>query len=118
MTCHELRRLIFLIRSYSIETPPFQIIASILRSSTELKFPKFREFAVHTLTNAWPDDLRGFSIQLKWPEYAADTVSLGRQYNISGVLKRALYELMRTRGFTSVSSLSIIIVYFDAIPYR
>jgi hypothetical protein len=108
----------FLIRSYSVESPPFQIVASILRCSTALEFPKFREFAVHTLMNAWPDDLERFSIPLKWPEYAADTVSLGRQYNIPGVLKRALYELMRTRGFALVRFFSIIIMCFNAIPYR
>jgi hypothetical protein len=70
-----------------------------------LKFPKFREFAVHSLTSVWPAELESFSKDSKWLEYAAETVTLAREYDVAYVLKRALYELARTPGFTKVQLL-------------
>jgi hypothetical protein len=86
--------------SYTIECPSFDTISSILRVSTSLQFPKFREFAVHCLTSAWPSELENFSIETRWLNYAAETLSLARRYEIPSILKRALYELLRTPGFS------------------
>jgi hypothetical protein len=94
-----------LVRTYFIEPPSFEVIASLLRASTALKFPKFREFAIHSLTTAWSAELESFSKDSKWLEYAAETVTLARGYNVACVLKRALYELVRTPGFTKVQHL-------------
>jgi hypothetical protein len=92
-------------RTYFIAPPSFEVISSLLRVSTVLKFPKFREFAVHSLTSAWSVELESFSKDSKWLEYAAETVTLARECDVTYVLKRALYELVRTPGFTKVQRL-------------
>lgn len=71
--------------------------------STTLKFSQFREVAVHYLEEAWPNALADFDVQLQWPEHSAKIVLLAREYNVPSILKRALYELLRTPGFTKVS---------------
>jgi hypothetical protein len=88
--------------TYPIEPPSFDYIASLLRTSTTLNFPKFREFAIHSLNEAWPSDLDSFIVGLKWHERAAETVTLARTFNVPSLLKRALYELLRTPGFSKV----------------
>jgi hypothetical protein len=88
--------------TYHIETPSFDYIASLLRTSTTLNFPKFREFAIHCLNEAWPSDLENFVVGFKWHEHAAETVTLARTFDVPSLLKRALYELLRTPGFSKV----------------
>jgi len=90
--------------TFFTESPSFDTIASLLRVSTSLKFPKFRNFAVHSLTNAWPDDLDKVADDGKWLKYAAETVTLARDYDVPSLLKRALYELLRTPGFTKTDA--------------
>jgi len=94
----------FMINSstYHIESPSFKYIASLLRVSTLLEFPKFREFAIYCLDEVWPSDLGSFAVGSKWHEYAAETVALARDFNVPSLLKRALYELLRTPGFSKV----------------
>ncbi|KIM80535.1 hypothetical protein PILCRDRAFT_822256 [Piloderma croceum F 1598] len=86
--------------TYHTEPPSFDYIASLLRTSMTLNFPKFREFAIHCLNEAWPSDLDSFVIDFKWHERAAETVTLARTFNVPSLLKRALYELLRTPGFS------------------
>jgi hypothetical protein len=92
----------FYVRTYHVETPSFEYIASLLRVSTTLDFPKFREYAIHCLDEAWPSDLANFAVGSKWHEHAAETVALARNFDVPSVLKRALYELVRTPGFSKV----------------
>jgi hypothetical protein len=72
-------------------------MAGILRASTSLDFPDFRKWVVRHLEENWSEDIRKLSVERL--NNASETISLGRQYNIPGVLKRAFYELLRTAGF-------------------
>jgi hypothetical protein len=88
--------------TYHNEPPSFKYVVALLRASTILDFPKFREFAICCLNNAWPSDLDQFAVGSKWHEHAAETVALARDFDVPSVLKRALYELLRTPGFSKV----------------
>jgi len=52
--------------TYHIEPPSFEYVASLLRVSTILDFPKFREFAIHCMDEAWPTELGNFAVGSKW----------------------------------------------------
>jgi len=85
--------------NYLLECPTFEVVASILRVSTVLDFPKLREYAVHCLKDAWPDQLEEFSVSSKWLEYSAAAVQLAKDCDVPDIRKRALYELVRRPGF-------------------
>jgi hypothetical protein len=94
------RHFILYFSTYHTESPSFEYVASLLRVSTILDFPKFREFAIHCMNEAWPSELGSFAVGSKWHKHAAETVALARAFNVPSVLKRALYELLRTPGFS------------------
>lgn len=73
-------------------------MASVLRSSTALGFPSFREAAYYVLEELWPSKLSAYCRD-DTNEYAADTIILAKQYDVPGVLKRAYYELLRSAQF-------------------
>lgn len=83
--------------TYCFETPSFNTVASILRVATTLSFMQFRVWAVRCLEMMWSNDLAHLSAD-RIPN-AVETVVLGRECDVPGVLKRALYELLRTGGF-------------------
>lgn len=88
--------------TYHVHVPSFEYIAALLRVSTVLQFPSFRQFAIHKLEEAWPCRLEEFTVALPWIGHAAETVALARDCSVPGVLKRALYALVMTPGFSSV----------------
>jgi hypothetical protein len=69
----------------------------ILRASTSLEFPDFRAWIVRHFNERWSDNLSNLTTERL--ENAAETISLARQYDVPGVLKRAFYEVIRTPGF-------------------
>jgi len=81
--------------NYLLECPTFEVVASILRVSTVLDFPKLREYAVHCLMDAWPVQLEKFSVTSKWLEYSAAALQLAKDCDVPIIRKRALYELVR-----------------------
>ncbi|KAJ6530044.1 hypothetical protein DFH09DRAFT_151995 [Mycena vulgaris] len=83
--------------SFCHNPPPFPVIASILRVATELKFPLFRDWATQSIQQMWCPSLSPLSTAVI--PHATETVVLGRVWGVSGVLKRSLYELLRTPGF-------------------
>lgn len=72
-------------------------MASILRASTSLDFPDFRNWVTLWFESNWSDSLGDLTNERY--ENAAETIVLARQYNVTKVLKRAFYELLRTAGF-------------------
>jgi len=92
-------------RSYLLERPPFEVVASILRVSTVLDFPKLRDYAVSCMKDVWSDKLDRFSTTPKWLEHSAIAVQLARDYDVPVILKRALYELVRGSVFLEVQRL-------------
>lgn len=83
-------------RLYHEYEPAFPEVASIFRASTLLDFPFFQDWSSQFLTNLWSDDLEQLSTERM--EDPLEAVALGRTYGLSGVLKRAFYELLRTDG--------------------
>ncbi|KAG2093566.1 hypothetical protein BD769DRAFT_1520420 [Suillus cothurnatus] len=64
---------------YYFQPPPFSVLASILRAATALRFEKYRVWAARPKENA------------------ADVIILARSCGVTSGVKRALYELARTR---------------------
>jgi hypothetical protein len=89
-------------RNYLLECPTFEVVASILRVSTVLDFPKLREYAVHCLMDAWPVQLEKFSVTSKWLEYSAAALQLAKDCDVPIIRKRALYELVRLASLPEV----------------
>ncbi|OBZ65021.1 hypothetical protein A0H81_14972 [Grifola frondosa] len=81
----------------AITPPPFPVLASLLRASRILGFSNVLAFSVHLLRAMWPADLERLS-STPTP-HATETTVLARQCDVPEVLKRALYELLRTPGF-------------------
>ncbi|KAJ7733143.1 hypothetical protein B0H16DRAFT_1212844, partial [Mycena metata] len=77
--------------------PPFPIISAVLRASTELRFPMFHDWATRSILQMWPSSLSALSTAAI--PHATETAILGRAWGVAGVLKRSLYELLRTPGF-------------------
>lgn len=83
-------------RSYPYDLPSSTFVMSIFRAADALGFDKFRAFAISHLENTWPNTLEDTSDDL---DYAADTLFLARRHNINSIVKRALYELVKSEGF-------------------
>jgi hypothetical protein len=92
--------LAFMHRKYTHSPPTFPVFASILRASTVLEFPSFREFAVNYFQTIWSDNLDAVSDE-RLP-FALETIVLARECNVQGPLKRAFYELLRIPEFLDV----------------
>lgn len=82
---------------YGFETPPFQILASILQACSILGFEKAAAFARRSISNLWSPDLESLS-STKLPN-AIKAVHLAKTCNLPVIRKRALYELLRTSSF-------------------
>jgi hypothetical protein len=57
----------------------------------------FRDWATRSIQKMWSSSLSTLSTAVI--PYATETVIIGRAWGVSGVLKRSLYELLRTPGF-------------------
>ncbi|KAJ7812715.1 hypothetical protein B0H14DRAFT_1451894 [Mycena olivaceomarginata] len=75
--------------------PPFLTLAAIFRAATTFKFHKFRQYTSRYLLEWFSDDVDELSSSVL-PQPAA-AVLLGRTWNLPGILKRAFYELLRTK---------------------
>ncbi|KAJ7060486.1 hypothetical protein C8F01DRAFT_1142816 [Mycena amicta] len=88
--------------SYCHQPPSFPVVASILRASSVLKFPRFRDWAQRTIQTSWSPSLGALTASTI--PHATDVVSLGRDIDLGSsgpdVLKRALYEVLRTPSFS------------------
>jgi len=82
--------------------PSHPIVASILRASTTLCFPRFRELSIHILQETWPRELDSYDNNII--PFAADTIILAKQYRVPNVLKRAYYELLCNEDMNQESS--------------
>ncbi|KAF7337223.1 hypothetical protein MSAN_02274700 [Mycena sanguinolenta] len=83
--------------TYVHKDPSSQRIASILRVSTLLSFPDFRDWAVRILEDTWSPVLADLS--RKTIPHATEAVLLARSFDVPTILKRALYELVRLVGY-------------------
>ncbi|KAF7979768.1 hypothetical protein HWV62_40790 [Athelia sp. TMB] len=93
---------------YHTQRPPFQYVAALLRVSTILQFHSYRQFAIHMLEEAWPSSLAQFSVAIPWPEHAAAAVALARDCSVPQILKRAIYALLMTPGFSNTTDIEML----------
>ncbi|KAF8207759.1 hypothetical protein K438DRAFT_1450978, partial [Mycena galopus ATCC 62051] len=82
---------------YVRQNPTFPKIAGILRVATLLSFPDYRDWAVFLLEEKWSPELADLSS--KRITYATESVLLARSCDVPKILKRALYELVRSAGY-------------------
>ncbi|TRM66359.1 hypothetical protein BD626DRAFT_487571 [Schizophyllum amplum] len=83
---------------YALEPAPFITTVAVLRASLALHFMDYESFARHQLRRLWPDGLEDLTTT-RIPNAVA-TVVLTRDGHMPGVRKRAMYELVRTEGFS------------------
>lgn len=79
------------------KAPPFATLAAILRASTAFEFASMKAWAVSSLESMWPNDLKSVTPMAK--TYASETLQLARECDVTNVLKRVLYEIVRMGGF-------------------
>ncbi|KIP03245.1 hypothetical protein PHLGIDRAFT_95065 [Phlebiopsis gigantea 11061_1 CR5-6] len=87
--------------SFLEKQPSFKTLAAVFCTARTLRFGQIDALATYKLTNMWPADLHKLS-PVRTP-FAAETVVLARMYDMPAVLKRALYELLRSEGFAQQS---------------
>ncbi|KAG1734947.1 uncharacterized protein EDB91DRAFT_1250771 [Suillus paluster] len=80
---------------YYFEPPPFLVLAPILRAATALRFEWYRAWAARILEQTWSSNLVDLTSERK--ENAAEVIVLARSCGVNSGMKRALYELARTR---------------------
>ncbi|KAJ3892306.1 hypothetical protein GG344DRAFT_64705 [Lentinula edodes] len=102
--------------TYIDHPPDLQTLVSIFRAAHKLKFTRFEDWIKSLLEKMWPaqlDPLDAISIPAEptpnrnktrlstrlSPSEATAVVLLARECGLQSVLKRALYELVRTDGF-------------------
>ncbi|KAF8646895.1 hypothetical protein AX16_007060 [Volvariella volvacea WC 439] len=76
--------------------PSFSTVASMLRSSTILKFPHFLKFSKNFLKEEYSNNLEDITADRRRVKSAAEAIILGREWNLPHILKRAFYELVRS----------------------
>ncbi|KAG1758031.1 hypothetical protein EDB19DRAFT_81733 [Suillus lakei] len=80
---------------YYFQPPPFSALAPILRAATALRFETYRVWADRVLRQTWSSSLADLTPDRK--ENAAEVIVLARSCDVNSGVKRALYELARTR---------------------
>ncbi|KAJ4499809.1 hypothetical protein C8R41DRAFT_813756 [Lentinula lateritia] len=92
--------------NFSTSAPPsFAKVASILRASHALDFTKFYNWSKVALEKMWgvPDDLSSVtslpSLQNLVADHATETIIIARMCGVPRVLRRAMYELLRSEEF-------------------
>ncbi|KAJ7245812.1 hypothetical protein C8J57DRAFT_1071129, partial [Mycena rebaudengoi] len=83
--------------TYVRKPPAFSKIAGILRASTALAFPDFRDWATDRLEEQWSPHLADLSTTPI--PHATESIILARACDVPSALKRAMYELVRLAGF-------------------
>jgi hypothetical protein len=82
--------------------PTFRTVASILRASSLLSFDDFEQWALRYLEDMWSSDLNDLT-RHRIP-FATESIALTRSCARPGILKRAMYELVRLEGFGQVEA--------------
>jgi hypothetical protein len=72
-------------------------MAPVLRASSTLQFPAFRDFAVRYFGNQWSSNLEQLTSEPL--PHAPEMLVLARKYDLSDLMKRALYEVVRMPDF-------------------
>ncbi|KAG1889276.1 hypothetical protein F4604DRAFT_1950215 [Suillus subluteus] len=80
---------------YYFQPPPLSVLAPILRAATALRFEMYRVWAAQVLGQTWSSSLADLTPEPK--ENAAEFIALARSCDVNSGVKRALYELARTR---------------------
>lgn len=80
---------------YYFQPPPFSVLAPILRATTALRFETYRVWAAGVLGQTWSSSLEDLTPEPR--ENAAEIIALARLCDVNSGVKRALYELSRTR---------------------
>ncbi|KAG1809987.1 uncharacterized protein HD556DRAFT_1522406 [Suillus plorans] len=80
---------------YYFQPPSFLTLAPIICAATALRFETYRTWAARVLEQTWSSSLEDLTPEPK--EDAAGVIILARSCGLNGVVKRALYELARTR---------------------
>ncbi|KAJ3866754.1 hypothetical protein EV359DRAFT_17226, partial [Lentinula novae-zelandiae] len=98
--------------TYIDDPPDLQTVVSIFRAAHKLKFTRFEDWIKSLLEKMWPaqlDPLDAISIPAEPTPNRNKTRLICTLVRLPRVLKRALYELVRTDGFgqTLGSSISV-----------
>jgi hypothetical protein len=80
------------------DKPSFEVISAILRAATALSFPDFATWARRSLEETWPSSIGSLSTTYT-SAFAIETVILARDRQVPDIIKRAMYELVRTQDF-------------------
>jgi hypothetical protein len=82
---------------YANVTPSFHVMAPVLRASSILQFPAFRDFAARYFGNQWSNNLEQLTSEPL--PHAPEMLVLARKYDLPDLMKRALYEVVRMPDF-------------------
>ncbi|GBE89706.1 hypothetical protein SCP_1700300 [Sparassis crispa] len=83
----------------SVVPPSFEVIVSILRAASTLSISSATAYAKHQLRKAWPSDLDKLNCGETDPKRVTELITIAKHYNVPEVLKRAFYELLRSKQF-------------------
>lgn len=96
--------------TYLRQRPSFSVILSVLRVSTHLRFPKYRDWALAEVEEVWGGDLEG--IIQEWRSQgngnrggivqarrATRMITVAKECGLNALLRRAFYEVLRTAAF-------------------
>ncbi|KAI0363513.1 hypothetical protein BV20DRAFT_975612 [Pilatotrama ljubarskyi] len=86
---------------YSFESPDQSTAISLLRAARRLKCESVTKTAKHALLELWKDELPHKHAPLRPYNDAISAIDVARKFDIPEVLKRALYELLRSPAFWS-----------------
>lgn len=84
--------------TFMYDKPSFEVISGILRAATALSFPDFATWARRSLEETWPSSIESLSTTYT-SAFAIETVVLARDRQVPDIVKRAIYELVRTQDF-------------------
>ncbi|KAJ7096982.1 hypothetical protein C8R43DRAFT_853615, partial [Mycena crocata] len=73
--------------------PQFLTASAVFRAATVFKFEKFEKFTKKYLLDMFSNRLEDLTVDSV--AYSATAVDLGRTWNLPGIIKRAMYELVR-----------------------
>lgn len=89
------------LRTFIYSPPPLSTIASLLRASHLLRVRDFKAYAQRTFEEVWSDDLESIcNVDVRRSGVSAtEAVLLGRLCGLPGVVKRGMYELLKSETF-------------------
>ncbi|KAI0314817.1 hypothetical protein OF83DRAFT_409971 [Amylostereum chailletii] len=81
---------------WMVTPPSFKVLASVLRVSLNLNFPRIRQWALKTIKAIWAPDTSAVILNPLSHADAVDAILFARLCNIPQIMKRALYEIVRS----------------------